>query len=152
MIGSDSMHFSGSQFRFVVEALNNASGNLSFCPKPVQQQWPMFPQTASNILHRFNLRTHGFGAPFIQKPACPVAQRKTPEKLKLFFQKVAPDQLQIVPQKLRQLSLLFFRQILRTFQQQPAAVCQHWSYPFALSSFASYARTLSIVLLNLAMM
>ena len=125
MIGSKSIRFSGSQFCFVVEALNNAAGKLSFSPKPVQQQGSMFPQTAGDFLHRFNLRAHRFRAPFVQKLPRPIGRFIRPEELKLLFQQIAPDRLQIILQQIRQLGLLFLGQVFRAFQQQPATLRQH---------------------------
>jgi len=41
MIGAKTIGFSGGQFCFVVEALDNGTGKPSFGTKPVQQQGPM---------------------------------------------------------------------------------------------------------------
>ena len=110
MIGSESIGFSGSQFCFVVEALDDSTGKLSFGPEPVQQQRPMVPQAAGDVLHRINLRAHRFRAPFVQKLARPIGRTVRPEQLKLLFQQIAPDRLQIILQEIRQLRLLFLGQ------------------------------------------
>ena len=41
MIGSKPESFSGGQFGFAVETLDNAAGNLSFGTKPVEQEGAM---------------------------------------------------------------------------------------------------------------
>ena len=125
MIGSESIGFSGSQFRFVVETLNNAAGELAFGSEPVQQQRAVAPQLTGHFLHGLNLRSHRPGTPSVQELARPIGRFIGPEQLKLFLQQVAPDRLQIVAQKLRQPGLLLRRQILWPFKQQPAAISQH---------------------------
>jgi len=106
MIGSEAIGFSGTQFRLVVEALNNAARELAFGPKPVQQQGPVSPQLARHLLHWLDLRSHCFCAPLVQKLARPEVRLVRPEQLELFLQQVAPDRLQIVAQKFRQLRFL----------------------------------------------
>jgi len=125
MIGPKTIGFSGSQFRFVVEALDDPAGELSFGPEPVQQQGPMFPQSAGNLLHWLNLRAHRFCAPFVQKLPCPIRRSVRPEELKLLLQEIASNRFQVVLQKVRQFGFLSFRQVLRPFEQQPAALGQH---------------------------
>jgi hypothetical protein len=125
MIGSESIGFSGSQFRFVVETLNNAAGELAFGAEPVQQQRSVPPQLTSHFLHGPDLRSHRSGTPSVQELARPIGRFIGPEQLKLFLQQVTPDCLQIVAQKLRQPGFLFRRQILWPFEQQPAAIGQY---------------------------
>ena len=50
-----SIGFSSSQFRFVVEAFNNTTGELAFGPKPVQQQGAVPPQLTCHLLHWVDL-------------------------------------------------------------------------------------------------
>ena len=132
MIGSESIGFSGSQFRFVVETLNDATGELAFGAKPVQQQRSVPPQLTGHFLHGLNLRSHHPATPSVQELARPTGRSIGPEQLKLFLQQVAPHRLQIVAQELRQLRLLFGRQILWPCEQQPAAIGQHRPIAFAL--------------------
>jgi hypothetical protein len=44
MVSAEAEGFSGSQFCFVVEALDNGTGKRSFGAKPVQQEGPMMPE------------------------------------------------------------------------------------------------------------
>ena len=125
MIGSESIGFSGSQFRFVVETLNNAAGELAFGPEPVQQQRSVAPQLTGHFLNGLNLRSHRPGTPSVQERARPIGRFIGPEQLKLFFQLVAPDRLQIVAQKLRQPELLLRSQILWQLKEQPVAIVQY---------------------------
>jgi hypothetical protein len=46
MIGAKTISFSGSQFCFIVKALHNTTGKLSFGPEPVKQKLPMLSQLA----------------------------------------------------------------------------------------------------------
>ena len=39
MIGSESIGFSGSQFRLVVETINNPAGELAFCSAEAPPTW-----------------------------------------------------------------------------------------------------------------
>lgn len=125
MIGSEPIGFSGSQFCFVVESLNNAAGELAFSPKPVQQQRSMPPQLLRHFLRWLNLRSHRPLTPSVQKLACPIRRSVRPEQLKLLFTQLTPDRLQIVAQKFCQLWLLLGRQILWSLEQQPARVGQY---------------------------
>jgi len=47
-IRANAVCLSGSQFRFVVEALDNRGGNLAARPKPIQEQRPMAAQHPSD--------------------------------------------------------------------------------------------------------
>jgi len=132
MIGPKTIGFSGGQFRFGVETLNNSTGKLLFGPKPVQQQGAMTSQHPGYLFHWINLRTHCLGTPFVQELSGPIGRGVFPEELKLFFQEVTPDRLQIVMQQFRQLALLPVRQVLRALEQQPAAFTQHRLIALAL--------------------
>ena len=81
MIGSESIGFSGSQFRFVVETLNNAAGELALGPEPVQQQRSVPPQLTSHFLHGLNPRLHRPGTPSVQELARPIGRSVRPEQL-----------------------------------------------------------------------
>ena len=55
MVGPKTVSFSGGQFRFGVEILNNSDGKLLFGPEPVQQQMAVPPQHLGFSLHRIYL-------------------------------------------------------------------------------------------------
>jgi len=125
MISLESIRFSGGEFRFVVETLHNATGELAFGPEPVHQQRPMLPQHPGNLLHGFDLRAHRPGAPFIQKLASPIGRRVCPEGLEILFQKIASHRFQVVLQKVRQFGLLLPGKILRALEQKPTGLRQY---------------------------
>jgi hypothetical protein len=54
MTGPKTEGFSGSEFCFVVETLDNGTGKLSFGAKPVQQQGPVTPaRRPGHLLHPY---------------------------------------------------------------------------------------------------
>ena len=73
------VRFSGSQFYFGVESLDDPTGKPFLGPEPVQQQGAMPPQHLGYFLHGFDLRAHCLGAPFIQKLSRPERRRIRPE-------------------------------------------------------------------------
>ena len=117
--------FSGGQFCLVVEPLDHGAGTLSFCPEPVQQPGSVTSEHLGHLLHWFDLRAHGPGAPFIQKLARPIRRAVRPQKLKHLLQQVASDRLPIVLHQVGQSGPLFFRQILRPLEPQPARLGKH---------------------------
>jgi len=110
---------SGGQFRFVVEALDDARGNLAARPKPVHEQRAMPAQHAGNLLHRFEARAHDLDAPLVQECAGPVDRAVVPEVVKPFPQQHGADGPQVVLHELAQADTLVARLVLSTFQQQP---------------------------------
>ena len=120
MIGTETERFSHGQFCLGVETLHHAAGKPSSRMKPVEQEGAMRPQHPSDLLHGVDLGTHGFRAPSIQEPAGPKRGDVAPEELKLLFQEISSDGLEVVLQELGQFHFLGLGEVLRSFQQQPA--------------------------------
>jgi hypothetical protein len=73
--------------------------------KPVQQRG-LTPPYLCRLLHRFSPRSHGSGAPFIQKPSRREWQRVGPEEPKLALKEVMSGRSQIVLERNCELGLL----------------------------------------------
>lgn len=54
--GSEAERPSGGQFRFVVEAFDDARGNRAFGAEPIKKELAMIPQHAGDLLHRLEPR------------------------------------------------------------------------------------------------
>jgi hypothetical protein len=130
-----SIGFSDTQFRLVVETLHDAAGDGPFGPEPVQDQGSMSAQHACHLLHRLQARAHGALTPPIEKAPGPVPGFVAPEELKVLFEQVGPNRLEVVLQQLGQADLLFFAEVLRALEQQPAAVLEHRLIAASLERF-----------------
>jgi len=84
----------------------------------------MFAQTAGDLLHRFDARAHGLKAPEIQEHAGPGRGVVFPELLKIFFEEVGSDDLEVVAQQIAQADLLLRSEILLALQQTPTRFLQ----------------------------
>jgi hypothetical protein len=87
---------------FVVEALDRARGDGAFGPEPVQQQGPVPPQHAGDLLHGGEAGPHRLGAPAIEELARPGGRTVVPEELELFAQEVGADASEVLGQELGQ--------------------------------------------------
>ncbi len=92
----------------------------------------MGSQHLRHLLHRFNPRAHGSFTPVIEKLDGPGRRDILPEELKILFEKISPDRLEIAAQEFTQFDLLAFREIRRSFQKTPTGSCQHRPFPFCL--------------------
>ena len=54
-VGAKAVRFSRGQFDFVVESFDGSVGKSALRSEPVENQLPMIPQSAGNLLHRFEL-------------------------------------------------------------------------------------------------
>jgi hypothetical protein len=70
-VGTKAVGSSSNHSDFVVEALNGAIGDFSFCPKPIQDRRLMGAQHPGHPFHRFETATHGPEAPIVEKAAGP---------------------------------------------------------------------------------
>src|SRR5690242_20946217 len=71
LVGAEAVRTSGHHSNRGVEALDGTVGDLSFGPKPVQDQRLMSTQQASHLLHRFQTPAPGPEAPIAEKAAGP---------------------------------------------------------------------------------
>ena len=82
----------------------------------------MFPQAASNRLHRLDLAPHSARAPLVQEFPRPCRADVFPKLLEVLPQQVAADALQVVLEQLGQFHRLLVSQVLPSLQQTPPRV------------------------------
>ena len=85
-----------------------------------------------HLLHRHDPRAHRSRAPLVQKRPSPGRALILPETLKVVPHQVRLHTLQVVPHQLAHLCRLLFRQVLRTLQQAPPRVLEHFPATFPL--------------------
>ena len=117
--GSEAIRFSGGQFRFAIETLDDARRNRAAGPKPVEDQVVMASQAPSDFLHRFKATAHRFFAPRFEKLRCPLRVHALPESLKVFTEQKGLDALEIVLHQIGEPCGLAVGEILRPFEQTP---------------------------------
>jgi hypothetical protein len=61
----EAKRFSGGQFCFAVESLDNARRDGAPSPEPVEDPMPITPQTTGDLLHRFD--PNADGAPSVEE-------------------------------------------------------------------------------------
>jgi len=140
MIQGDFQHIVGAEtigslrghLGLVVETLHAAERYLSLGPKPVEQKFPVGTEHLRHLLHRFEPGTHGSGAPRIKELARPGGVEVLPEALEVLFEQVGPDRLEVAFEQILQPVHLLVGEILRSFQQAPAASCQLRLFPLGL--------------------
>jgi hypothetical protein len=69
-------------------------------PEIVENQFPVLPQGASDLLHGLDAGTHRLATPLVQEFACPRGRAVIPELLKCFLERVSPDGLQVVAEEI----------------------------------------------------
>jgi hypothetical protein len=65
--GTEAVGFSHGDFSFVVEALDNAAGELFLSPEVVQDEFAVLAQGSCDFLYRLDLGTHDLAAPEVEK-------------------------------------------------------------------------------------
>ena len=86
--GSEAIHFSGGQFHFAIQTLDDARRNRAHGSKPVEDQVVMASQAPSDFLHRAKPTANRFFAPGVEKLCCPLRVHALPESLKVFTERV----------------------------------------------------------------
>ena len=86
--GFETVGLSHSQFGLVVEALDDATGKLTFCFKPVDDQRFVLPDLLCHLLHRIDFGAHSSCAAPIQKLSSPVRRYVLPQLLEVFLKQV----------------------------------------------------------------
>lgn len=92
----------------------------------------MNPQHFGNLLHRFELGSHGSSAPGVKEFTGPGRGTVGPESLKIFLEQIGPDGSEVAREQLLQFIHLFIGEVFRSFQQTPAAFGQERFFAFAL--------------------
>ena len=83
ILAAEAIGLSHGQFRLVVESFHDSRGNLTFGAKPVEEEFVMLAQAASDFLHRFQFGSHRPCAPLPQELLCPASRAIRPELLKI---------------------------------------------------------------------
>lgn len=108
----------------VVKTFHAAESDFAFCSKPVEQEGAVSPQHFSDLLHRFELGSHGSRAPGIKKLACPSRGTVAPESLKILLEQVGSDGSEVTREQIPQFIYLVVGKVFGSFQQAPATSCQ----------------------------
>ena len=83
-------------FGLVVEPLDHTAGKLLPGLEIVEQQGTVSAQGAGDFLHRLDTGSQGLIAPEIQEHAGPGGRGVFPELLKIFFEEIGTDGLEVV--------------------------------------------------------
>ncbi len=122
----EAKRFSGGQFCFAVESLDNARRDGAPSPEPVEDQMPMTPQAPGDLFHRADPASHGAGAPGVEELHRPLGAGVLPEPLEVLAKQMSPDALEVVLQDLLEPDLLMLREVLWPFEQAPTGIRQDW--------------------------
>src|ERR1700682_3094705 len=122
--GAKAIRSSHGYFGFVVQALDHAAGKLLSGLEIVEQQGTVSAQRAGDLLHRFDAGSHGLLAPEVQEHTGPSGRVIFPEMLRIFFEEIGADSLQVVAEQIAQAVLLLGGEILFTLQNTPARFLQ----------------------------
>ena len=109
-------------FGLVIQNLHHAAGNELLSPEVVEDQFPVLPAGAGDLLHGLNTGPHGLATPFIEELAGPGGRVVLPELLEGFLEKVSPDGFQVVAKQIAEPEVLLVTEILTAFEQQPAGL------------------------------
>ena len=90
----------------------------------------MNPQHFGDLLHRFELGSHGSSAPVIKEFTCPGWGTVGPEPLKILLEQRGPDGSEIAREQILQFIHLLVGQVFGPFQQAPAAFGQEGFFAF----------------------
>src|SRR3954454_11101918 len=101
----------------VVQALHDAAGKQLLSAKIVQDEFAMIAERAGDLLHWFDAGSHGLAAPLVEELAGPDGRIVFPKLLKGFLEKVGPDSLEVVAQKIAQPEVLVGAEILAAAEQ-----------------------------------
>src|ERR1700681_1377805 len=110
--GAKAIRSSHGYFGFVVQALDHAAGKLLSGLEIVEQQGTVSAQRAGDLFHRLDAGSHGLLAPEVQEHAGPGGRVVFPELLKIFFEEIGPDGLEVVAEEISQTEFLLRGEIL----------------------------------------
>src|ERR1017187_5115520 len=80
----------------------------------------MIAWRTGDLLHGFDVRTHGLAAPLVEELAGPSGRIVFPQLLKGFLQKVGTNGLEVVTEEIAQPEVLAGAEVLAATEQQPA--------------------------------
>src|SRR6266853_3019654 len=122
--GTKTIGSSHGYFGFVVQSLDHTAGNLLSGLEIVEQQLAVSAQRSGDLLHRRDAGSHGLLAPKIQKHAGPGGRVVFPELLKIFFEEIGTDGLEVVAEQISQTELLLRGEILFALEHAPARLLE----------------------------
>src|SRR6202049_5260582 len=86
--GAESVGFSHSEFGFVVEALDDAAGELFSGAEIIEDEVAVAAQSLGDLLRRLDARAHDLFAPIVEEFGGPGRRVVFPELLKVFLEQV----------------------------------------------------------------
>ena len=123
--GAEPIRPFGDHSGLPVEAFDNATGELPPGSEPVQDQVAVRAHHAGNILHRFEPRAQRPSAPAVEELSGPVRRHVAPQRLEVLLEQVGANRAQVATHQFRKPFRLPVGEILRTLEQEPAAVLEH---------------------------
>ena len=123
---AEAIRFSGCQFCFAVESLDDACRDGAQGEEPVEDQRPVPPQVLGDFLHRPKPALQGLSAPRLEELARPCRAGVFPELLELLTEQMGPDALEVVLQELGSLGGLVAREVLGPLEQAPTGTGEGW--------------------------
>src|SRR5450756_1532138 len=130
-IGTKSVRLSGGQFRFVIQALDGAGGNLAVRAKPVEDQGPVPTQHPRDLLDGIEAGAHDLGTPAVEELAGPHGGAVGPEGLEVLAQQGGAHRLEIMADEGAQATPFFRGAMVASFEQQPAGLGEERLSPLA---------------------
>src|SRR5216684_1534333 len=104
---------------FIFQTLDHTAGKLLPGLEIVEQQGAVNAQGTGDFLHRLDTASHGLIAPKIQEHAGPGGRGVFPELLKIFFEEIGTDGLQVVAKQIAQTEPLLSGEILFALEHAP---------------------------------
>jgi len=121
---AEAIRSSHGDFGFVVEAFDHTAGKLLPGLEIVEQQLAVGAQRPGDLLHRLDAGSQRLIAPEIQEIAGPRRRGVRPELLKVFFQEIGTDGLEVVAEQISQPELLLSGEIRFSLQHTPPRFLQ----------------------------
>jgi hypothetical protein len=122
--GAKAIGSSHGYFGLVVQPLDHTAGKLLPGLEIVEQQGTVSAQRAGDFLHWLDTGAQGLIAPEVQEHAGPGGRVVFPKLLKIVFEEIGTDGLEIVSKQISQTELLLRGEILFTLEYAPARLLQ----------------------------
>ena len=122
--GTKAIGSSHGNFGLVVQPFDDAAGELLFGFEVVEQQGAVSAQGTGDFLHGLDAGAHGLIAPEVQEVGGPGGRVIFPELLKIFFEEIGADGLEVVAEQLAQPEILLRGKVLFALQNAPARFLQ----------------------------
>ena|ERR1022692_2711216 len=93
---AETVGFSHRDFGLLVEALDDPTGELFFCPEIIEEEFAMSPEGGGKPFHGFDSGTHDLLTPEIKVHASPGRGGVIPEALEIFLEQIGANGLEVV--------------------------------------------------------